>query len=476
MTTFTHERSDLLKLKSSSLVATVLGSGVSALVTALILQRHNFQVTIIAPSEPDERHSASLKAGAHWYSFADRSVGSREQRIIDKLSFQALLGLAVTEPDSGVFSIVGSYIWTRHQRDVEEPWFSNLTPNFKWWTSSQIDLFNQECASGLDSVGELCQTEALIRAVPIVAHRPHYQSAFSYETVMIRPVQMLQWLRNQLESNGAAFIDHRIQSESEALMMSPCHVLVNCCGLGAKFVTPIPSFHLRRTSVSTTQQCTDLNADQSISPHPVLHYPIRGFTIIVQAPQIDSIWRITDQAPLHGPTYILPRGDGTVVLGGTYEPHEWRLWSSKFSMQSSTAPISLDLCHHTPYIAILSILFRCARLQTCLWPLFRAVFNSLFDSDRQTLQAPPNFSAWWSTVSSTSHSAVQLLELSSGLRPAAQYSGIDRLLLTVEATGVFEQVFALANSGYRQHNNRAKSWPWRRRLAIKFRCSSPTLG
>jgi glycine/D-amino acid oxidase-like deaminating enzyme len=45
-------------------------------------------------------------------------------------------------------------------------------------------------------------------------------------------------------------------------------------------------------------------------------YGVRGQTAIVYAPEIKKIWR--ESCHPHS-TYIIPRFDGTVVLGGTFD-------------------------------------------------------------------------------------------------------------------------------------------------------------
>ncbi|KAJ3042430.1 hypothetical protein HK097_002034 [Rhizophlyctis rosea] len=50
-------------------------------------------------------------------------------------------------------------------------------------------------------------------------------------------------------------------------------------------------------------------------------YPTRGHTVIVRAPMV-GYTITTARGPSSEFSYIIPRGDGTVVLGGTYEPNK----------------------------------------------------------------------------------------------------------------------------------------------------------
>jgi D-amino-acid oxidase len=226
-------------------------------------------------------HYTSNKAGAHWFSFAQ--AGESRKQALDELSFHALLGLALTEPNSGVSVVRGHALFetpasvpasssasvTGTSSDPPLPplpWFSNLVPRFRSWNAEE--LAEKSKSSGVT-----------------------YSRGFSYETVMIHAPHYIGWLlRKFISADGALFEGDELKSLSEAWLHSPApDVVVNCTGLGSRHLLDVQ--------------------DQSMAPD-------RGQTIIVRCPQITDIWRVPGVLP----TYVLPRGDGTVVLGGT---HVW---------------------------------------------------------------------------------------------------------------------------------------------------------
>jgi D-amino-acid oxidase len=193
------------------------------------------------------------------------------------MSFHALLGLALLEPDSGVSVVRGHALFEAaaatglgamdsSRNPCALPWFSNIVPRFRCWSAKEL-------AEKLRSCGV------------------SYMHGFSYETVMIHPPHYLGWLLRQFKLAGGMLVEgEEFHSLSETWLSTPSpDVVVNCTGLGSKLLLDV--------------------CDQSLTPD-------RGQTIIIRCPDITDIWRVPGKLP----TYVLPRGDGTVVLGGT---HEW---------------------------------------------------------------------------------------------------------------------------------------------------------
>ncbi|KAL1639393.1 hypothetical protein SLS58_007974 [Diplodia intermedia] len=102
-------------------------------------------------------------------------------------------------------------------------------------------------------------------------------------TWVLTPPIFLVWLRSQLEASGVRF--ERVNVRSLADLKGMGHdVLINASGWGARFLGDV----------------ADQNVDQ-----------VRGQTVLVRT-DFDKIWirRGKDY------TYVLPRGDGTAILGG----------------------------------------------------------------------------------------------------------------------------------------------------------------
>lgn len=81
-------------------------------------------------------------------------------------------------------------------------------------------------------------------------------------------------------------------------------VIVACPGLGAKYLGGIE--------------------DKDV-------YPVRGQTILLNAPWVDFCMSLSG-----GPdkiwTYVIPRRSGNVIIGGTYEANDWYVATFKLSL------------------------------------------------------------------------------------------------------------------------------------------------
>ncbi|KAL1855820.1 hypothetical protein VTK73DRAFT_8462 [Phialemonium thermophilum] len=105
----------------------------------------------------------------------------------------------------------------------------------------------------------------------------------SYKTVVLTPPVFLTWLARQLKDSGVVFLRKSVGSLSELKSLGH-DVLVNATGCGSKFLYDV----------------ADRNVQQ-----------VRGQTVLVKTDFDRIVMR-------HGKdyTYIIPRLDGTAVLGG----------------------------------------------------------------------------------------------------------------------------------------------------------------
>ncbi|KAB2575893.1 D-amino-acid oxidase [Lasiodiplodia theobromae] len=105
----------------------------------------------------------------------------------------------------------------------------------------------------------------------------------SYHSWVLTPPVFLPWLRSQLEGAGVTF--KRVNVRSLADLSGMGHdILINATGWGARFLSDV----------------ADENVEQ-----------VRGQTVLVKT-DYDKIW--TRRGKDY--TYVIPRGDGTAVLGG----------------------------------------------------------------------------------------------------------------------------------------------------------------
>lgn len=102
----------------------------------------------------------------------------------------------------------------------------------------------------------------------------------------------LKWLLNQFKSLGGILLKFpltHIHQVIDLVKDVDNITVINCTGLGSKHLGGVLDLTL---------------------------YPTRGQTVIVNAPQVK---RTITYIHKQGLTYIIPRSDGTVVLGGTNE-------------------------------------------------------------------------------------------------------------------------------------------------------------
>jgi D-amino-acid oxidase len=207
----------------------------------------------------------SHQAGAHWFSFA--SSTDIQQQAQDELAFRALSGLSVTEPDCGVSAIRGHSLFeTEPGPRLALPWWHTIVPRFRVWTKEELEAKTKETGVA-------------------------YARAFSYESVMIHPPHYLNYLYRTFIGAGGVVQEGEVVHLADLWSSSSSSagdVVVNCTGLGSSLLGGV--------------------SDTTVTPD-------RGQTIRVRAEGITDIWR----APGEHVTYVLPRGDGTVILGGTHD-------------------------------------------------------------------------------------------------------------------------------------------------------------
>ena len=118
---------------------------------------------------------------------------------------------------------------------------------------------------------------------------PNYQrkgDMIKYQTIAINPEKYLNWLEEQYVSKGGKIVMATISHINECFSEN-VDIVINCSGLGSKTLGGVCDSNVFATS---------------------------GQVILVEAPHINrSVSRFSDA------TYVIPRGNGTVVLGGTFQ-------------------------------------------------------------------------------------------------------------------------------------------------------------
>lgn len=116
-----------------------------------------------------------------------------------------------------------------------------------------------------------------------------YEFGIQYKTIALSPPMYLTWLKSEFLKLGGKFIAKTV-SHIDECRLDHSSIVINCSGIGAR-------------TLGGVLDCS--------------MYPTRGHIVLVHAPEIKyTITKMDGDV-----TYIIPRGDGTVVLGGTREDH-----------------------------------------------------------------------------------------------------------------------------------------------------------
>ncbi|KAJ1735486.1 hypothetical protein LPJ72_001851 [Coemansia sp. Benny D160-2] len=260
---------------SSKQRVVVVGAGVIGLTTAVKLQESGrYSVTVVAEHTPSEivqgmkmsSEWASPWAGAHWRPWSSNDNFSLQEKELS--TFRELMALAESNPETGINKVVGIDL------------FESLDGGEKPW---HADAISDACEIAIESL-----PDGVVYGV-------------EYTTLVIDVPKYLVYLMNQLTAQGVRIVERRINDISEAVEVAtesgdalqlPNPIVVNCTGLGSLALGGVNDKKL---------------------------YPIRGQTLLVRAP--DAKRTITRVGKPLG--YVIPRCDGTVIIGGTAERHSW---------------------------------------------------------------------------------------------------------------------------------------------------------
>ncbi|RKP36378.1 hypothetical protein BJ085DRAFT_30927 [Dimargaris cristalligena] len=246
----------------------VLGGGVVGLTTALVLRQSRYAVTVLAkdlPGQAGNAQFASPSAGAHWRSWAD-AADVRLQRF-EELTLARLFELARKHPECGIVPTRSFDYWEEIPQGGARVWFDKLVPEFRTLAPEELV--------------------------------PNTKMGVTYKKIAINVPVYLQWVYQQCIDAGVKVVrlDSYYSDVNGAFTHEPQHptadIVVNCTGLGAR----------------TLGGVEDLDV-----------YSVRGQWMLVRAPSVkDSINVTTKPGPVAMMTTIIPRGDGTVFLGGSKE-------------------------------------------------------------------------------------------------------------------------------------------------------------
>ncbi|KAJ3135941.1 hypothetical protein HK100_002254 [Physocladia obscura] len=258
----------------------ILGAGVQGLSTAiLLLHQGATNVAIISDAnvaefDPSDPTFASPKAGANWQTFAAEN-DSRLQEY-DSITYHALRKLAVV-PECGIWRLPGMQFYDSKPQNFQHPWYKRLVEGY------------EECTQE-----DLTATKKF---------------GIKYQTVTINVPKYHAWLTDKAKAMGATFVKAKLNHWEDALKYVKADIVINSTGLGSLWLGGIQ--------------------DQTM-------YPVRGQIVVVRAPQVKRT--ISTSSALNGyrgtknmaeaaakVTYVIPREDGLVILGGTYQQNNFSM-------------------------------------------------------------------------------------------------------------------------------------------------------
>ncbi|KAG0368125.1 hypothetical protein BC939DRAFT_486296 [Gamsiella multidivaricata] len=255
----------------------ILGAGVSGLSTALaLLEKGGYSVKVLATHIPSDLNIdyTSPWAGAHWRSYAD--IADLKQQEIDTATYKRFEYLAENEPKAGIMFLVGHDYWEVKPKDFVDPWFKRILKDYRHISKSELP--------------------------------PGMDFGITYRTVAMNAPKYLLYLQEQVLARGGT-IERLTVSSLKAVAQIPHgtgtdarpDIIVNCSGLGSRNLGGVLDHQM---------------------------FPTRGQIVVVKVP--DELWPIaknfTMERYAEGAamgvgtiTYVIPRDNGEIILGGTME-------------------------------------------------------------------------------------------------------------------------------------------------------------
>ncbi|KAF0558589.1 nucleotide-binding domain-containing protein [Gigaspora margarita] len=200
----------------------------------------------------------------------------------DKKTFQYFWELAkMKENKSGVIIIDGFDYWDKLPENFSDPWFKTLCPNYR-------HLKKEELPEGVEF-------------------------GTTYKTISINAPKYLEYLLYKFKSLGGTTQCTTVFHLHDCID-SNTDIVINCSGIHARTLGGVE--------------------DNDV-------YAARGQIVIVQLPRSYINWTFERYSGGKGGidgggtiTYVIPRDNGEVILGGTYEKHNY---STEPDLKEATA-------------------------------------------------------------------------------------------------------------------------------------------
>ncbi|KAK2465596.1 hypothetical protein APHAL10511_002488 [Amanita phalloides] len=256
---------------------TVLGAGVIGLTTAIVIQeKGGYNVTMVAerlPTDPKSIDYTSHWAGAHHVSI---DTDNQLQRELERRTFKTLWELSEPgTPTAGLFLRARQTEHFIRPRSEDDP--------LKAMPNHQVLPKDKLFRNAVDGA--------------------------TFDTVNINAPQYLPYLFSRFQAAGGKVVRATVQSIDQVINPDAPVTSVSV-GDG-----PMPA------SVDALIVCLGLGARKLAGVDDKNVYPIRGQTVIMNAPWIRSGVAASNEKGAF--SYIIPRVSGEVVVGGTREPNDW---------------------------------------------------------------------------------------------------------------------------------------------------------
>ncbi|KAH9062857.1 nucleotide-binding domain-containing protein [Lactarius vividus] len=253
----------------------VIGAGVIGLSTAIKAQeRGGYSVTILAETFPTD--SKCIKYTSHWagahHVLSNAGAGDLRLQNLERKTFDIMWEMSAPGGEAeGCFLRAPQTDY--YAAKEENPDLLSFYPDFQ----------------RLEASAYACVPKAV--------------SAVSFSTLNINTPAYLTYLLARFLSRGGRTVRASIQHIAEVLeggvevftggecKARPVDALIICVGLGARTLGGVE--------------------DKDV-------YPVRGQTVLLRAPWIEG-----GRSLVGGGAYVIPRRDGTVIVGGTRVANDW---------------------------------------------------------------------------------------------------------------------------------------------------------
>ncbi|KAG2174859.1 hypothetical protein INT43_005921 [Umbelopsis isabellina] len=262
----------------------VIGAGVIGLTTALLLQRKGYRVTIVAKYVPGDMNIeyTSPYSGAHWRTMSPNDNPELQRKYYiyqnndckwlsetlhidnDATAYGIFWNIAEQLPsnETGVMIIPALDCFNERNDETANPWWKSVVKDFRFAESHEL------------------------YPGTVIGH--------CYQTVTINTPLYMTWLLKLFIKGGGQLKKDALSHVHGALRHCPdAQAIINCTGLQARYLGGVKDLKV---------------------------FPTRGQVVVVNAPHIKKTLTqmIGDET-----TYVIPRSNGHVVLGGTRQANNF---------------------------------------------------------------------------------------------------------------------------------------------------------